>query len=76
MNQKTSNSPIKHKRRYRSPNGINRVYKDGYRYKLKQKIVLSDGMETTLITHMPTGRSLVIRYENLARFQMSRVTGR
>ena len=49
MNQKTSNSLIKHKKRYRSPNGINRVYKDGYRYKLKQKIVLSDGREITVV---------------------------
>lgn len=49
MKQKTSDSPIKRRKRYRSPNGTNRVYRDGYRYKLKQKIVLPDGREILVI---------------------------
>jgi len=49
VKQKTSDSPINHRKRYRSANGTNRVYRDGYRYKLKQKIVLSDGREIVVV---------------------------
>jgi integrase len=49
VKQKTSDSPITRRKRYRSANGTNRVYRDGYRYKLKQKIVLSDGREIVVV---------------------------
>lgn len=49
MKQKTSDNLSNRRKRYRSPKGTNRVYKDGYRYKLKQKIVLSDGNEITVV---------------------------
>jgi len=49
VKQKTSDSLITRRKRYRSANGTNRVYRDGYRYKLKQKIVLSDGREIIVV---------------------------
>ena len=48
MKQKTSDSPIG-RRRYRSPNGESRIYRDGYRYKLKQRIVLANGQSITVV---------------------------
>ena len=48
MKQKTSDSPIGRKR-YRSPNGESRIYRDGPRFKLKRRIVLSDGRSITVV---------------------------
>ena len=48
MKQKTSDSPIGRKR-FRSPNGVSRIYRDGYRYKLKQRVVLADGRTITVV---------------------------
>ena len=49
MTSTDSNNLTKQKNRFRSPNGTNRIYRDGNRYKLKSYIDLPDGRRVTFV---------------------------
>ena len=49
MNDQQFNSPTKSQKRFRSTNGSNRIYRDGNRYKLKDRIDLPDGRKIEFV---------------------------
>lgn len=65
MSNQLSNSLTKPNKRFRSVNGQNRPYKDGNRYKLKDKVTMPDGRIISFVGSGITRSQCIINTEKL-----------
>lgn len=76
MNEQLSNSLIKPSKRFRSVNGQYRPYRDGTRYKLKEKLTLPNGRVITFVGSGQTRNQCIanterLKLKKLAQYQSS-----